>query len=59
MPPRSTQPTDVGHDSIAEQNSIDCPVDISFGPNFAQVHEFRLDQRRLLTAYVPGTGWVG
>ena len=43
MPPRSAEPTDVGHYSIAEQNSIDRPVDISLGPNLAHVHEFRLD----------------
>ena len=50
LPPRSTQPTDVGHYSIAVQNSIDRPVDISLGPNLAHIHEFRLDQRHLLTA---------
>lgn len=58
MSPRSTQPTDVGHYSIAKKNSIDGPVDISLGPNFAQVHDSRLDQRHLLTAYVPGPGRV-
>ena len=54
MPTRSAQPSDVGHHSITEQNSIDRPVDISLGPNFAHVHGFRLDQRHLLTAKHPG-----
>jgi hypothetical protein len=46
----------VGHYSITQQNSIDRPVDISFGPNLAQVHDSRLDRRDLLTASASGPG---
>ena len=59
IPQGSTQPTDVGHYSIAQQNSIDRPVDISLGPNLAHVHDATLDQRHPLTASSSGLGRLG
>ncbi len=63
MPSGSTQPTDVGHDSIAEQNAIDRPVDVAFSSDFAQMHDFRLDQHPTAPDLVRVLGlaraWVG
>ncbi len=59
IPQGPTQPTDVGHYSIAQENSIDRPIDISFGPNFAHVHDATLDQRHARTASSSGLGRVG
>lgn len=42
MSPRSTKSADVHHDAIPEQNAIDYPVDVSFAPDFAEMHTFTL-----------------
>ncbi len=56
MSSRSMQSAHLRHHSITEQNAIDRPVDVSFSPNFTQMHVFTLGQQ--LRPILSAACWV-
>ena len=47
--PRSTKSAHVHHDAIPEENATDRPFDVSFAPDFAEMHTSMLGQQAEVT----------